>query len=63
VRSGWTGKKRPPFDFYQYWRNIDDADVVNCLKLMTFISLEEIRAMASLKDEAINEAKKRLPGK
>ena len=53
-------EKTPPFDFYQYWRNIDDADVVNCLKLLTFVSLDEIRAMASLKDEAINEAKKRL---
>jgi len=53
-------KKTSPFDFYQYWRNIDDADVVNCLKLLTFVSLDEIRAMASLKDEAINEAKKRL---
>jgi len=53
-------EKTSPFDFYQYWRNIDDADVVNCLKLLTFVSLDEIRAMASLKDEAINEAKKRL---
>jgi tyrosyl-tRNA synthetase len=53
-------EKTPPFDFYQYWRNIDDADVINCLKLLTFVSLDEIRAMAALKDEAINDVKKRL---
>jgi tyrosyl-tRNA synthetase len=52
--------KTTPFAFYQYWRNIDDADVVNCLKLLTFVDLDEIAAYAGLTDAAINEAKKRL---
>lgn len=52
--------KTTPFDFYQYWRNIDDADVIKCLKLLTFMPLEEIAEYAKLSDSAINEAKKRL---
>jgi tyrosyl-tRNA synthetase len=52
--------KTAPFEFYQYWRNIDDADVISCLKLLTFLSMEEISELAALKDEAINEAKIRL---
>ncbi|NCC75834.1 MAG: tyrosine--tRNA ligase [Clostridia bacterium] len=52
--------KTSPFEFYQYWRNIDDADVINCLKLLTFLPLEEIAEYARLQDAAINEAKKRL---
>ncbi len=52
--------KTSPADFYQYWRNIDDADVVNCLKLLTFLPMAEIEEYAQLKDEKINEAKKRL---
>lgn len=52
--------KTSPFAFYQYWRNIDDADVVNCLKLLTFVDLDEIAAYAGLTDAAVNEAKKRL---
>ena len=48
------------YDFYQYWRNVADADVINCLKLLTFVPLEEIEAYAALEDQAINEAKKRL---
>ena len=53
-------EKTTPFAFYQYWRNIDDADVVNCLKLLTFIDLSEIEAYARLSGEEVNEAKKRL---
>jgi tyrosyl-tRNA synthetase len=53
-------EKTPPFDFYQYWRNIDDPDVENCLKLLTFLSLEEIGALLCGGGESINEAKKRL---
>jgi tyrosyl-tRNA synthetase len=53
-------KKTPPFDFYQYWRNVDEADVIKCMKLLTFVSLEEIAEYAKLSDAAINEAKKRL---
>ncbi len=52
--------KTSPFEFYQYWRNIDDADVINCLKLLTFLPLAEIAEYATLQDAAINEAKKRL---
>lgn len=53
-------KKTVPADFYQYWRNVDDSDVINCLKLLTFVPLTEIKAYAELKDSQINEAKKRL---
>jgi len=52
--------KTTPFEFYQYWRNVDDADVIKCMKLLTFVSLEEISEYAKLSDAAINEAKKRL---
>ena len=52
--------KTTPFEFYQYWRNVDDADVIKCMKLLTFVSLEEIAEYAKLSDSAINEAKKRL---
>ncbi|HEY5467104.1 MAG TPA: tyrosine--tRNA ligase [Clostridia bacterium] len=51
--------KTPPFDFYQYWRNIDDPDVENCMKLLTFLPLSKIAAY-HFGDERINEAKKRL---
>lgn len=51
--------KTPPADFYQYWRNIDDPDVENCMKLLTFLPLSEI-AQYHFVDERINEAKKRL---
>ena len=53
-------EKTSPFDFYQYWRNIDDADVINCMKILTFMSLEEIKEYAELEDEQINLGKKRL---
>ena len=52
--------KTSPFDFYQYWRNVNDADVEKCLKLLTFLSLEEIADLVKYRDERINEAKKRL---
>lgn len=53
-------EKTSPFDFYQYWRNIDDADVIKCMKLLTFMPLEEIKEYASMKDAEINQAKKKL---
>lgn len=53
-------KKVSPYEFYQYWRNIDDADVSNVAKLLTFLPLEEIQQMETLKDEQINEAKKKV---
>ena len=52
-------EKTPPFDFYQYWRNIGDPDVENCMKLLTFLPLPEI-ADYHFDDERVNEAKKRL---
>lgn len=52
--------KTSPFDFFQYWRNIDDADVIKCMKLLTFMEMDEINEYAKLTDSAINETKKRL---
>ena len=53
-------EKTSPYDFFQYWRNIDDADVINCMKMLTFLSLDEIKEYAKLKDSDINRAKERL---
>ncbi len=53
-------KKTSPYDFYQYWRNVEDADVRNCLSLLTFLPMEEINKLASLKDKEINAAKEVL---
>lgn len=52
--------KVSPYDFYQYWRNIDDADVKTCLSLLTFLPMEEVNRLSELKDEKINEAKETL---
>jgi len=52
--------KTSPYDFYQYWVNVDDADVIKCLKLLTFLPLEEIDKMAEYKDAEINKAKRVL---
>ncbi len=52
--------KTTPYEFYQYWRNINDEDVEKCLKLLTFLSLEEIEELCRYKDERINKAKERL---
>ena len=49
--------KTSPYDFYQYWRNIDDADVMNCMRKMTFLPLEQIDEMDTWKDAKLNEAK------
>ena len=49
--------KTSPFDFYQYWRNVDDADVMKCIKMLTFIPLEEIEEMEKWEDSRINEKK------
>ena len=53
-------KKTSPYDFYQYWRNVDDADVEKCLALLTFLPMDEVRRLGSLEGSAINEAKKVL---
>ena len=49
--------KTSPYDFYQYWRNVDDADVEKCLALLTFLPMEEVKRLGALKDSRINEAK------
>ena len=49
-----------PYDFYQYWRNIADADVEKCLSLLTFLPMDEVRRLSALEGSAINEAKKVL---
>lgn len=53
-------EKTSPYDFYQYWRNIDDPDVENCLALLTFLPMDEVRGLGGLPGEQINEAKKVL---
>ena len=52
--------KTAPFDFYQYWRNIDDADVMKCIRMLTFIPIEKIEEMDDWADERINEKKEIL---
>ena len=52
--------KTTPFQFYQYWRNVDDKDVEKCLALLTFLPMDEVRRLGALKDAEINEAKKVL---
>ena len=49
--------KTSPYDFYQYWRNVDDQDVEKCLALLTFLPMDEVRRLGALKDSKINEAK------
>ena len=53
-------EKTSPFEFYQYWRNVDDADVMKCLKLLTFLSLEELAEMEAWDDGRVNEKKEKL---
>ena len=53
-------QKTSPFDFYQYWRNVDDADVIKCLKMLTFIPLDKINELAKLEGSDINKAKEIL---
>ena len=52
--------KTTPYEFYQYWRNVDDADVFKCLRMLTFLPLEQIEEMCKWEDSRINEAKKIL---
>lgn len=53
-------EKTSPYEFYQYWRNVDDAEVDQCLRLLTFIPMDEVRRLSSLEGAEINEAKKIL---
>ena len=53
-------EKTSPYEFYQYWRNVDDADVMKCLRMLTFLPLEQIDAMSSWEGSRLNEAKEIL---
>lgn len=53
-------KKTSPYDFYQYWRNIEDGSVENVFKMLTFLPIQKIKELTSYQDEKINEAKKIL---
>ncbi|MBP2650656.1 MAG: Tyrosyl-tRNA synthetase [Firmicutes bacterium] len=53
-------EKTSPYEFYQYWRNIDDADVEKCLALLTFLPMDEVRRLGALQDKEINTAKQVL---
>ena len=53
-------EKTSPFEFYQYWRNVGDADVMKCLRMLTFLPLEEIEAMSGWEGSRLNEAKEIL---
>ena len=52
--------KTSPFDFYQYWRNVDDKDVIKCLKMLTFLPIDQINEMSDWKNEKLNRAKEIL---
>ena len=53
-------EKTSPYEFYQYWRNVGDADVEKCLRMLTFLPMEEVKRLASLEDREINKAKEVL---
>ena len=52
--------KTSPFEFYQYWRNVGDADVMKCIRMLTFLPLEQIDEMSTWQDQRLNEAKEIL---
>ncbi len=52
--------KTSPYDFYQYWRNVGDGDVMNCIRMLTFLPMEQIRQMDTWRDQKLNEAKEIL---
>ena len=55
----WLDPERvSPFDFYQYWRNVADADVYKCLSLLTFVPMDEVKKLCAVEGSALNEAKK-----
>ncbi len=53
-------KKTTPYEFYQYWRNVEDADVNKCLRMLTFLPMDEVEQLSALKDAEINKAKEVL---
>ena len=52
--------KTSPYEFYQYWRNVADADVKRCLSLLTFVPMDEVNSLTAVEGSAINKAKERL---
>ena len=57
---GWIQNKTSPFDFYQYWRNVADADVLKCIRMLTFLPLEQIDEMDKWEGSQLNQAKEIL---
>jgi len=55
-----SAEKTSPYEFFQYWRNVGDADVNKCLKMLTFLPMEEVERLSSLPDAEINQAKEIL---
>ena len=55
-----SAEKTSPYDFYQYWRNVDDSDVLKCIKMLTFLPMEEIKAMENWQGSELNKAKEIL---
>ena len=53
-------EKTSPYDFYQYWRNVGDADVLKCIRMLTFLPIEEIEKMSDWEGSKLNEAKDML---
>ena len=53
-------EKTPPYEFFQYWRNVGDSDVIKCMKLLTFIPMDEIREYEKYEGAAINQVKEKL---
>ena len=53
-------EKTSPYEFYQYWRNVEDADVRTCLSMLTFLPMDEVNRLSALKDAEINQAKEIL---
>ncbi|EKU71658.1 tyrosine--tRNA ligase [Selenomonas sp. F0473] len=53
-------KKTSPYEFYQYWRNIDDADIENCLSLLTYLPMDEVRSLSAAEGREINRSKEIL---
>lgn len=53
-------EKTSPYDFYQYWRNVDDKDVIKCMKILTFLPLDKIKTFENLNGKEINDAKEVL---
>ena len=60
TRLWLSAERTSPYEFYQYWRNVEDADVEKCLRMLTFLPMDEIEKLSALKDQEINKAKEIL---